>query len=124
VDIADVLWVGLAGSLGALTRFAVDIAVRARVTRRVPLGTLVINLTGSLILGLVAGFVLFHSAPGRLEVVAGTGFCGGYTTFSTASFETVRLAQQGDLGAAVLNTAGNVLGTLGAAALGLSLAAL
>ena len=124
MDVANVLWVGLAGSAGALSRLVVDSAVRARSTSRVPLGTLVVNLTGALVLGLAAGFVLFHAAPGRLEVVAGTGFCGGYTTFSTASFETVRLAQQGDLRAAALNTAGNVFGTLAAAALGLGLAAL
>jgi CrcB protein len=124
VDVLNLLWVGLAGSVGALCRFVVDTAVRSRTSSRIPLGTLSINLSGSLVLGLLAGLVLFHGAPSQLELVAGTGFCGGYTTFSTASFETVRLAQQGDLRAALLNGTGNVLGTVAAAAVGLGLAAI
>jgi len=53
----------------------------------------VINVTGSALLGVLAGLVLFHGAPHELQAILGTGFCGGYTTFSTASFEVVRLAE-------------------------------
>ncbi len=50
-------------------------------------------MTGSALLGVLAGLVLFHGAPYELQAILGTGFCGGYTTFSTASFEVVRLAE-------------------------------
>ncbi len=84
----------LAGALGAVCRLAVDGLVRARFGGRFPLGTMSINVGGSLLLGVLTGLVLFHGAPGAVQTVLGTGFCGGYTTFSTASFETVRLAEQ------------------------------
>jgi CrcB protein len=121
---ADILWVGLAGSLGALTRFVVDGLIRARATTPLPAGTITINLTGSFVLGLLTGLVVFHAAPSALTLVAGTGFCGGYTTFSTASFETVRLAQERQLAAAGLNAAVTTLGALAAAAAGLALASI
>jgi CrcB protein len=76
-----------------------------------------------LLLGVVTGAVLFTGAPELLRAVVGVGFCGGYTTFSTASFETVRLAQQGRAGAALANAAGSLLLTAAAAAAGLVAAA-
>lgn len=116
-----VLAMALAGSVGAVSRFAVDGAVRHRWPTTVPWATLLVNVTGSLVLGVVTGLVLFRGGSGDLRLVLGTGFCGGYTTFSTASFETVRLAQRGSLPRALgygLATAGL---TVGAAALGLLL---
>jgi CrcB protein len=124
VNPADIVWVGLAGSVGAAARFVVDGTVRSRVTSRVPVGTIVINLTGSLLLGFLTGLVVFHRAPSALTLVAGTGLCGGYTTFSTASFETVRLLQQGELASAGINLGLTVGGTLVAAAAGMALGAL
>ncbi|MDS1114294.1 CrcB family protein [Gordonia westfalica] len=82
-----------AGALGAVTRFVVDGAVKWRWPTITPWGTFVINVTGSALLGVLAGLVLFHGAPHELQAILGTGFCGGYTTFSTASFEVVRLAE-------------------------------
>jgi len=113
-----------AGAVGALGRFVVDGAVRGRFGRHFPYGTIVINVSGSLLLGLVTGLVLFHGAPGAVRTVIGTGFCGGYTTFSTASFETVRLVQERRTGAALLNGAGTLLLTLLGAAGGLFLSSL
>lgn len=118
-----VVLLSLAGALGAVCRLVVDGGVRARYDR-FPLGTLVVNVSGSLLLGVVTGLVLFHGAPSELRTVLGTGFCGGYTTFSTASFEAVRLLQQRRLGAALLTAAGTLLLTLLAGAAGLTLAAL
>lgn len=118
----DIVWVGLAGSVGALARFVVDGVIRSVMPGTVPVGTIVINITGSLVLGVLTGLVVFHAAPSTVTLVAGTGFCGGYTTFSTASFETVRLLQQGQLRAAGLNGAVTLLGALAAAAGGLALA--
>ncbi|HEY0561300.1 MAG: crcB [Mycobacterium sp.] len=114
-----VLVMSLAGGLGAVARFALDGLVVARAGRRFPYGTLLINISGSLLLGVLTGLTLAHGAPTALRTVAGTGFCGGYTTFSTASFETVRLLQERRWAAALANGAGTLVLTLLAAALGL-----
>lgn len=124
MNIPDIVWVGLAGSLGAAARFIVDGTIRARVASPVPVGTLVINVSGSLLLGVLTGLVIFHHATPTLALVAGTGSCGGFTTFSAASFETVRLVQQGQLGAAGVNLAGTLTGTLVGAAAGMALASI
>ncbi|MHB8340712.1 MAG: fluoride efflux transporter CrcB [Acidimicrobiales bacterium] len=120
----DVLWVGLAGSLGAVARFAADGAVRGRLATDAPVGTVLVNLSGSLILGFVTGLVLYHSAPSTLSLVLGAGFCGGYTTFSTASFETVRLVQRGEYRAALATTLATFFGSVALAGIGLVLASL
>lgn len=91
------LLVALAGGLGAACRLVVDGVVRARRPSRFPLATLVVNATGSLALGLLTGAHLAGAVPTSVLLVAGVGFCGGYTTFSTAMVESVRLAQDGDL---------------------------
>jgi CrcB protein len=124
VNLLDLVLVGAAGSGGALVRYLVDGAVRARRPGPVPWGTFTINLSGSLLLGFLTGLVLFHAAPSRLTVVAGTGFCGGYTTFSTASFETVRLLQDGHALGAWLSGLGTLVGATLLAAAGLGLAGL
>jgi CrcB protein len=122
------LGVALAGAVGAGTRFVLDGVVRAR--RRsdsrwsdLPFGTPFINVTGSLVLGLLAGLVLFHGIPSAWQVIAGTGFCGGYTTFSTASFETIRLIQDRRTTFAAINAVGTLALSLVAAGAGLALAA-
>ncbi|MCR8897226.1 CrcB family protein [Gordonia sp. GONU] len=87
------LAVVVAGGLGAVVRFVVDGAVKWKWPSITPWGTFVVNVTGSALLGVLAGLVIFQGAPHELQAVVGTGFCGGYTTFSTASFEVVRLAE-------------------------------
>lgn len=120
----SILLLGLAGGLGAGTRFVVDGLVRSKIRAALPIGTIAINITGSFLLGLVAGAVIAHAAPVELQAIAGTGFLGGYTTFSTASFETVRLIQSRRTGLAVLNGIGTAAAAIGAAAAGLALASL
>jgi CrcB protein len=78
--------VAVAGGLGAATRLIVDGVISGRTSDRLPWGTAIINVTGSFLLGLVVGL------DPRGAAVMGTGFLGGFTTFSTASFETARLA--------------------------------
>jgi CrcB protein len=88
-------WVGIAvfGALGAVARFRLDAAVSARLPTNFPLGTLVVNLSGSLALGIIVGAAVTHN----LALVLGTGFMGGYTTFSTWMVESLRLGEGGDL---------------------------
>lgn len=116
--VLDVL-AAVVGGGGAATRFVVDGMIRNR--RSFPVATIVINVSGSFVLGGLTGLMLFHGAPGGLTTVAGVGFCGGYTTFSTASFETVRLVQQRRWSAAALNTLAAATLTVAAAAAGLAL---
>lgn len=110
--------VALTGGVGAVTRFLVDAAIGRR-TRHfgMPLGTAAINVTGSLLLGLIAGWFAFHTGDPGVKAALGTGFLGGYTTFSTASVEAARLART-DRRALVLVHAG---GTLVASVLGAGL---
>jgi CrcB protein len=86
---------GLCGGLGAVTRFFVDGLIRSRVRSVGSVGTIMINVTGAIALGVIAGLVAAHVARPDWQLIVGTGFLGGYTTFSTTSFETVRLIQQG-----------------------------
>lgn len=113
------IWVALAGGVGAVSRFVLDGLVRTKWSSSIPVGTVLINVTGSFVLGVVTGMALAHAVPDELHLVAGTGFCGGYTTFSTASFETVRLVEQRRVGPALLNGVGTLLTTVCVAALGL-----
>jgi CrcB protein len=114
----------LAGGLGAGTRFVLDGVIRARVASQFPWATMLINVTGSLLLGVLAGLVLFHGSAATARLVIGTGFCGGYTTFSTASFESVRLLQHRKYGQALANAVGTLLLTAAAAAAGMAIASL
>ena len=114
----------LAGGVGATLRYLVDGSIDDRTEGVFPWGTFVINVSGSLLLGLVTGLTLYHAFPKAPRVVLGTGFCGAYTTFSTFSFETVRLIEEGAYAEAMSNAFGTlVISALGAGA-GLALAAL
>ena len=110
--------VALVGGLGAATRFVVDGWFRGRWAGRLPLATITINVTGSLLIGALAGALGTRALPVTWYTVAATGFCGGYTTFSTAMVETVRLAQAGDRRRAVTNALGTLVLTVAAASLG------
>ncbi|WP_025156133.1 fluoride efflux transporter CrcB [Leifsonia aquatica] len=114
-----VLAVAVAGGLGAVARLVLDGVTRSLVRVNFPLGTTVINVTGSFLLGLVTGLALANGLPAEWRAILGTGFLGGYTTFSTASYETVRLEQQRRYRAALFNGVGMLLLALAAAGLGL-----
>ena len=112
-----------AGGLGAATRFILDGLVTSRVHTRIPLGTMVINVSGSFLLGLVTGVALSMAVPEQLRLILGTGFLAGYTTFSTASTQTADLIRQGHAFAAAANSVIMLTGALTAAAIGLWLGA-
>lgn len=117
------LALAVAGGLGAILRFVVDGAVRARWPGAFPSGTALINVTGSFVLGWLTGLGTSGSLPHAWVLVVGTGAMGGYTTFSTASVETVRLAQTRRYGLALANGLGVMLLALAAAWAGLRLGA-
>jgi CrcB protein len=79
-------------------------------------------VSGSLLLGLITGAALYHSFPNTPRVILGTGLCGAYTTFSTFTFETVRLLEEGEVSAALMNAATSLVVGTGAAAIGLAVA--
>jgi fluoride exporter len=113
------LWlaVGLLGGVGALGRFLLDAAVSLRLGRQFPAGTLVVNATGALLLGLLVGL----GVGGRGMLLAGVATLGSYTTFSTWMLESHRLSEDGELGLAAANLAVSLLAGLAAAAAGWAL---
>ena len=116
--ILEMIAICVAGGVGAALRFVLDGVIRQHVTLAFPVPTLVINVTGSLILGLLTGLALGHLLPHHWVLVFGTGMMGGYTTFSTASVETVRLLEERRWGAALLNGFGMLIIATLAAGLG------
>jgi len=114
--------VGIAGALGAVSRYLIDGAVQDRTRGLFPYGTLAVNVLGSFILGLLAGLAIRHAGAAHLKAVAGAGFCGGLTTWSTASWETVRLAEEGASRVAWQWTLANLGASLIGSAAGLAIA--
>lgn len=114
--------VAVFGGVGAALRFVVDSWVATRLRATLPMGTVVVNVTGSLLLGLLTGWAMRHGGGGDVAVVLGTGLLGGYTTFSTASVEAVRLARGGRGVGALLHAALMIVLSVAAATSGLWLA--
>jgi CrcB protein len=113
----------VAAAVGAPARYVLDGYVQERADGAFPWGTLVVNSTGCLLLGLLTGWGLYHHLDASARTVLGTGGLGAYTTFSTFSFETVRLAEEGATNEAVRNTLANLVVGLVAASAGLALMA-
>ncbi|ETK34122.1 fluoride efflux transporter CrcB [Microbispora sp. ATCC PTA-5024] len=113
-----VLLVVLGAAIGAPLRYLTDRFVQARHDSVFPWGTLAVNVTGSLVLGLLAGL----PAGPAVAAFAGTGFCGALTTYSTFSYETLRLVQDGARFYALANVVAGLVAGLGAAFVGLMIA--
>lgn len=94
--------VGVAGGIGSALRCLADNSLPERLRARFPWGTMAINLSGSLLLGLVTGLMLSHPWS---EIIA-TGLLGGYTTFSAASLESIRLLSEKRYTAALTHSLG------------------
>ena len=105
----EMLWVGLGGFLGANARYLLGLWVAGRVGTTFPYGTLVINVTGSFILGLIMGLLDAHVLAPAVRLSLAIGFVGAYTTFSTFTYETLRLIENGSLLLATANVFGSVL---------------
>lgn len=115
------LVVAATGGLGAVCRYLLEGVIARRVHRPFPVSTLVVNVSGSFLLGVVVAL----AAAARLEEVvvtwAGAGFLGGFTTFSTFVYETLRLAESGANRQAAYNVVLSVVLSVGAAAAGFAL---
>jgi fluoride exporter len=108
--------VALGAAVGAPLRYLVDQAVSRRHDSLFPWGTFVVNLAGSFLLGLLAALSLRADAP--VLALAGTGFCGALTTYSTFGYETVRLLEDGSRFYAAANACASIVAGLGAALIG------
>lgn len=119
------LWIALAGGLGAAARFVVDALITAKVvgpTRdRVPLGSVTVNLTGSLLAGVMAAAATGGWLHDEVRTIVAGGFLGAYTTFSTAVYEATWLLERGERTTAVVHLLMTMVGSVVAAVLGFRL---
>jgi len=116
------IWVGVAGFFGAASRYWLDGVVSRATGGSFPWGTWVVNISGCFVLGLLTTVLTERLMVNTtLRVALTVGFIGAYTTFSTFTYETVRLGQDGAVGLAFVNAASSVAVGIGAAWLGIAL---
>ncbi|MFE2040223.1 fluoride efflux transporter CrcB [Streptomyces sp. NPDC059477] len=109
-------------AVGAPLRYLTDMTVQRRHDTVFPWGTFTVNAAGCLILGLLTGAVTYGAASHSLQLLIGTGLCGALTTYSTFSYETMRLAEEGARFFAAANVVASVVAGLGAAFVGAAVA--
>lgn len=116
-------YVALGSAIGGVARYLLGGFIQERAGSAFPVQTLVINVTGSFLLGLIQRTALDSTALSpEIRAMLTIGVCGGYTTFSTFSLETVRLVEDGDWRRAGLYVAGSVVLSIAAALLGIAAA--
>jgi CrcB protein len=109
-NLVALFWVGLGGFFGSIARYTISVAAAARWGPLFPWGTFVINITGSFILGFFMAFA--HYRPwlhAQVRLLFAVGFVGAYTTFSTYTYESLRLMMDGQFVLAALNVTGSVV---------------
>ena len=117
------LYIAIFGAIGSLARYGVQINLQRPGVAAFPLATFLINVTGSFLVGFIArAWAGSDPVPSAMRIGLLVGFCGGYTTFSTFSLETVRLLQDGAWAKAGLYAAGSVLLSLAATLIGMQAA--
>ncbi|MFQ5330342.1 MAG: fluoride efflux transporter CrcB [Thermodesulfobacteriota bacterium] len=118
-----VFYIGCAGFLGAVSRYAIGGLVYRYAGSALPYGTLAVNLIGSLLLGFLMEFTLRSALiPGELRMAVGVGFLGAFTTFSTFSYETFRLFEEGSFTLGTFNIVSNLFICLVAVWIGIVIA--
>ncbi|MFG3047278.1 fluoride efflux transporter CrcB [Streptomyces sp. NPDC048202] len=116
------LLVIIGGAAGAPLRYLTDRAVQKRHDAVFPWGTFTVNVLGCFILGLLTGAVTAGAASSHVQLLIGTGLCGALTTYSTFSYETLRLTEDGARFLAAANVVASVVAGLGAAFVGTAFA--
>jgi CrcB protein len=116
--IKQFLLVGLGGALGTILRFAANLLYN---NRSFPVTTLLINITGSFVIGMVIAFSIKNEASDNWKLFLATGLCGGFTTFSAFSFENLQLLQNGKFMISLMYILGSMLLGILAAWLGYKL---
>jgi CrcB protein len=116
------LLVGVGGAVGSSLRFLTSFILQKWIQASFPWGTFVANLIGCVLIGILMGyFIKIQPANNDMKILLVTGFCGGYTTFSTFSFESYSMMQQGQYSAAIiyilLSVIGGLLAVMGGMAL-------
>jgi CrcB protein len=117
------LYIALGGALGALTRYGVGGWVQERAGFAFPMGTLTVNVLGSLLIGFSLRYLEAIRLAPEVRVLVAVGFLGAFTTFSTYSYETITLLEEGALGRAATYALGSLALGLGAAYVGVTLSA-
>jgi CrcB protein len=128
MDLTLALFVALGGAAGSVSRYALSYLVQSRASSTFPVATLIVNVSGSLLLGFLVRYAMETQViSAEMRLMLTTGFCGGYTTFSTFSFELARLVEDGDYrrasGYAALSVVLSLLGTFAGFALARGLVA-
>lgn len=110
MNLALILVVALGGAIGSASRYALGYTVQSRTTSVFPWGTLLVNVTGSFLVGFFMRHALGgHTISAETRLFLTVGFCGGYTTFSTFSYESLRLIEDGDYRRAALYMVSSVV---------------
>ena len=117
---AQTIYIGCAGALGALTRYILGHVVTAFTKTKFPYGTLLINVSGSLLIGFLFALASNHILSTAIQAILATGFLGGYTTFSTMSWEAVQLARGGSIRSSIVYLGSNTILGLLAATVGIA----
>ena len=119
-----IFWsIAAGGAVGCLSRYYLTQFIQQRAGADFPAGTLLINITGSLVLGFLMRYALQSGAiSAETRAMLTTGFCGGYTTFSTFSYETALMINDGEYARAALYVGSSVAGSLVAILLGFAAA--
>lgn len=118
-----VAYAAIGGAVGTVARYLLTLVIQSRAGAGFPVATLLINVTGSVLLGFLMRFGLdTASASPEMRLLLTTGFCGGYTTFSTFSYETARLIEDGQWQRGVAYIAASVIVSLGGTFIGFALA--
>ncbi len=118
IGLWQVFLVGAGGFLGAILRFGTSVWLTQKMQSAFPYGTFVVNMLGCLVLGIVLGQFSKHSYLLNWQLFLATGFCGGFTTFSAFSFESLQLFRQNALGTLILYIGLSVILGILAAAIG------
>jgi CrcB protein len=119
-----IFWsVAVGGALGCVSRYYLTAVIQQRAGASFPAGTLVINITGSLLLGFIMRYALQSGVvSAETRTLLTSGFCGGYTTFSTFSYETAMMLEDGEYGRASLYIGASVVLALAGTLLGFAAA--